>query len=159
MPGKKSHANTGGDKETALIMKQFKYLHTSMTNGFETLAIIVKKEVKNESKAISLMDEAMLAYKAKCFKEAGANKLLHSTWTRIIETDVGLSRQHHRIITYLLSRYDDQTDTFHEAHFSDIVRNAHIGRGHAKRYLDHLVEKKYITKRKDGYRVFYRLNI
>jgi len=47
------------------------------------------------------------------------------------------------------------TGIFREAHFSKIVKECRLGKNKAREYLDFLVERGYINRRPDGYRVWY----
>ena len=74
-----------------------------------------------------------------------------------IRNDKELGYPHRKILDYLLSQYDFDTNNFKEIHFSKLVKESHIGKNMATSYLTLLVQKGYIRKRGDGYRLFYKI--
>lgn len=69
--------------------------------------------------------------------------------------DKTLGHPHKKILEYLSDKFDHPSGKFNEVNFSKIVKECRLGKNMAKGYLDTLVEKGYLCRRDDGYRVWY----
>ena len=74
-----------------------------------------------------------------------------------ITQDSTLRYPHRKILEFLSGQYDYQHGRFKEIHFSALVRECRLGKNKAKEYLGLLVEKGYLARRDDGYRIWYKL--
>lgn len=69
--------------------------------------------------------------------------------------DKSLRYPHQKILEYLSNQYDYRQDKFLKVHFSKLVKECKIGKNKANEYLDLLVDKGYVKRQSDGYRVWY----
>ena len=75
----------------------------------------------------------------------------------IIQRNPSLRFPHRKILEYLSKQYDYEKKRFKEVNFSTIVKECRLGKNRAGEYLELLEEKGIVKKRKDGYRVWYKL--
>ena len=67
--------------------------------------------------------------------------------------DPTLRYPNRKILDFLIEQYDYQEGKFREVHFSRIVKECRLGKNKAGEYFEFLVERGYVKRRDDGYRV------
>jgi len=78
-------------------------------------------------------------------------------WNKRIQKDKDLRYPHKKIMEALLEQYDYQQSQFKKTHFSQLVKDAKIGKNKANEYLQMLKNKGYVEQEKTPYRTFFRL--
>lgn len=71
--------------------------------------------------------------------------------------DAELRFPHRKLLEALINLWDFEKATFGEIAYSKLVRKARVGKQAAREYLSLLLQKQYVEKRSDGYRIWYRL--
>ena len=71
--------------------------------------------------------------------------------------DPALGYPHVKIVEALSRQQDERTGAPAELAFSRLVREARVSKGRAGRYLAVLEAGGYVSKREDGYRVWFKL--
>jgi predicted transcriptional regulator len=106
-----------------------------------------------------LLDHGLLGLKAKIAKQT-ARKLNTDPRSILYERmriDKMLRHPHRKILDFLSGLYDELGNEFKEAHYSELVKQCRLGKNMASSYLRFLDDKGYISRRNDGYRVWYRV--
>lgn len=75
-----------------------------------------------------------------------------------IRADKELRYPHKKILNFLIEKYDFEKKCFGEINFSKLIKDCHVGKNMGKEYLEFLIEKGYLLKRSDGYRIWYKIN-
>lgn len=105
----------------------------------------------------SVFNAGLEAYRGRLLTEtraSPANALLAR-----IQRDSELRFPHRKILEFLSQQYDFAAQEFKEVFFSEIVRNARVGKNRAGRYLSLLERKGLVEKRHDGYRLFFKIRV
>jgi len=145
---------------------------TKPINNIEALDIILRYQAdltdsirRIEEKLSSSEDvfrffaNGLKSYKDKDLqvgKESASKLLINSTAERA-RNDKELRYPHLKILDCLLRHHDHFKNEFKEVHFSKLVKESRVAKGMAKEYLTLLDQKRYITRRDDGYRVFFKI--
>lgn len=81
-----------------------------------------------------------------------------SAWKAIsiINNDKELKTPQKKLLLYLAHHIDSSTGRHREVHFSQLVKDAKVGKSKAQHHLAMLKAKGYVQHRSDGYRTFYR---
>lgn len=119
----------------------------------------IERKLSAGEEPVSFFADALQLYRQKHIKLLADDK--HRTAIdRLRERfslDAELCYPHRKILDSLLSRFDFQSGKFFEAHFSELVRQARVGKNRAQGYLALLEAKGYVERRNDGYRHFFRI--
>lgn len=118
--------------------------------------MLQNRKILEQSLSISrkhdlILTHGIVGYKSKSRGSHGAPVKLYA----MIRQDKSLRYPHRKILDFLIEQYDYEKGVFKEVHFSKIVRECRLGKNMAKNYLEFLVEKGYLGRRDDGYRVWY----
>lgn len=119
-------------------------------SGMEKDISIIKEQVESQS---YIFNHGIFGYKERILNEVKDSPI--ERLYRKIRNDVSLRFPHRKILEYLFSLYDYDTNSFKEIHFSKIVKECRLGKNKAKEYLEYLIQKRLVSYRTDGYRKFY----
>ena len=100
-------------------------------------------------------DAGLSAYRNEIVK-SNSNQLVAQLSERI-RNDRELRFPHRKLLDFLLGQFDYSKQQFKEIHFSQLVKEARVGKNAAKAYLEFLEQKGYILRRSDGYRLFCKI--
>jgi hypothetical protein len=105
---------------------------------------------------LQLFADGLEAYRSRLLRENRLGRI-RSEILSGIAADPECGFPHRKIIDFLLSEYDFAKDDFREVHFSRLARQARVGKNRAQSYLSVLERKGFISRRSDGYRMFFRI--
>ena len=103
---------------------------------------------------LSITKRGLEAFKHDIIKETKAAHDPVLLWQARIAQDRDLTYSHRKIMDRLLDQYDPITDCFKPMQFGKLVKDARVGKGRTKGYLQVLEEKGMIKSWSDGYRRF-----
>ena len=103
-----------------------------------------------------VFNDGLEAYRTRLLHQNRQGRVRQELLTRI-NTDGELRFPHRKILDFLGGEYDYNKDEFKEVNFSRLVKECRIGKNRAQGYLSVLVRKGLVTRRTDGYRIFFRI--
>ena len=131
------------------LLERIRKIENSLTRGLD------KVEEKLSKGIFEIFNDGLKTYKEGLLKESNASKRI--LWLERIRADKDLRFPHRKILDFLLDQYDFTRNEFKEVQFSVLVNGSRIGKNMANEYLSLLEQKKYIQKRSDGYRKFFKI--
>jgi predicted transcriptional regulator len=106
-----------------------------------------------------LLDHGLQGLKAKIAKQT--TRKLNTDPRNILyermRLDKTLRHPHRKILDFLSGLYDELANAFKEVHYSEIVKKCRLAKNMANSYLRFLADKAYISRRDDGYRIWYKV--
>ena len=103
---------------------------------------------------LTISERGLKAFKQDIIAETKSAHDPVLLWQARIAQDRDLTYSHRKIMDRLLDQYDPITDCFKPMQFGKLVKDARVGKGRTKGYLQVLEEKGMIKSWSDGYRRF-----
>lgn len=144
---------TGIDEKIDAILLKVRLIQQTVLNQQDILDSIVASNIQHQyllNHGIEGFKDMILKNFQKQSKENTINRL-HA----IFMHDKDLTHPHKKVLSFLLDKYDYEKNIFGKVFFSKIVKHCRLGKNKAKEYLVFLIEKGYVQKHDDGYRVWY----
>ncbi len=111
----------------------------------------------HSEEALEILSDGLALYRRRILEQAGAAGA-RAQRREILERasgDRALGLSERKILDCLLRHDDPLTAKFCELTFSQLVRQARVGKSRAKAYLACLESRGYISRRDDGYRKWF----
>ena len=131
--------------------------HNALLKSRNTLAIQLERiehKLDAGEDTFSFFSLALHAYRKQHLSIASTPHRLLA----LFSTDPELRFPHRKILECLLQQYDLEAAAFSELPFSKLVRISRVGKQAARDYLNFLKQKRYVTRRSDGYRIWFRIS-
>ncbi len=119
----------------------------------------IERALPGHVPVLDVLSAGFVAYRRQVFQDVWRlhGRRFVDLWLSRVFRDASLGLPHRRILEFLAAQYEHCEQAFTEVQFSGVVRGARVSRSRAKGYLLTLERKALIQRRKDGYRVHFRL--
>lgn len=130
----------------------------SISSKIDSLESLIRKSLTFSEAGHALIMHGIKGYAENCRGSlSNQEPAIKEKLNAKIRQDRSLRYPHRKILEYMMEQYDFQHNRFREANFSRIVKECRLGKNKAGEYLSLLVERGYLGKRSDGYRIWYRI--
>ena len=103
---------------------------------------------------LSILEQGLKAFQKECRKNVVGTTDVVLLWRARITQDPEITYPQRKILDRLLERHDPITGAFKPVQFTQLVRDARVGKGRTNGYLEPLIRKGIVRKWSDGYRTF-----
>lgn len=168
MPNNLRKTNAG-DIPNSLLLNEIKKINT--TNEEQAEAILklinmledVKRKQEELEESLSIFKYGHEAIKQKHIEEYKSSGRLHEIDFRHrmlinLRNDPSLNKSEKEVFEFLTKLFDSVHHKFGEMPYNKLERQSPIAKSNLPRVLKNLVNKGKVTKRTDGYHVFYKAN-
>jgi len=122
--------------------------------------IRLERNLNDKLKGLEVFNKALEIH-LKQHQENDQNSKLQNIqdkWHQKVRSDSELRYPHKKIMEKLIGNFDYSTREFKERTFSQLVKDARLGKNKASSYLADLENKGLIQQRSDGYRKLIKIN-
>lgn len=149
-----------------VVKIETKNLNSKILERFDKLEQVVTDSLQELEDKLNMGEETFLLFNngLKAYKErhlydvkVSDSNIVLNKLSEKFRNDKELRYPHRKILEFLLSQYDFDKSEFNEVYFSQLVKEAHLGKNMADSYLSLLKQKSYIQKRTDGYRTYFKI--
>lgn len=119
-----------------------------------------KNHIESQNRLKTLLDYGLKGFQEKAietYKETGKPLTAQDKLLKRIKNDDSLTCPQKKILNYMSQMYDFRINEFKEVYQSQIIKACKLGKNMAKRYFFQLIDKGYIKRRDDGYRIWYKI--
>lgn len=138
------------NKNNQIVLERFDRLEDNVQKWLGDMQVGLEAKLL----PLSIAERGLEAFKQDVITQTKAAHDPVLLWQAKIAQDRELTYSHRKIMDRLLDQYDPATDSFRPVQFSKLVKDAHIGKGRTKGYLEVLDKKGLIKTWSDGYRRF-----